>query len=103
MTPNQKGAIAEAAIAWQATKLGIGVLKPLGEGERYDLVLDLRPRLLRVQCKWRFGAARSSRYGCRPVAACVTVSFGRPTQSRRSTPSERTARNSTAAISSRYP
>jgi PD-(D/E)XK endonuclease len=28
------------------------VLKPLAEGERYDLVLDLRPRLLRVQCKW---------------------------------------------------
>ena|SRR5437588_7110560 len=52
MTPNQKGAIAEAAIAWQATKLGFGVLKPLAEGERYDLVLDLRPRLLRVQCKW---------------------------------------------------
>ena len=52
MTPNQKGAIAEAAIAWQATKLGFGVLKPLAEGERYYLVLDLRPRLLRVQCKW---------------------------------------------------
>jgi hypothetical protein len=40
------------AIASAATKLDIGVLKPLGEGERYDLVLDLRPRLLRVQCKW---------------------------------------------------
>jgi len=31
-------------------KLGIGVFRPLGD-ERYDLVLDLRPRLLRVQCK----------------------------------------------------
>ena len=35
-----------------AIKLGAGVLKPLTDGERYDLVFDLRPRLLRVQCKW---------------------------------------------------
>jgi hypothetical protein len=33
-------------------KLGIGVFKPISEGERYDLILDLRPRLVRVQCKW---------------------------------------------------
>jgi hypothetical protein len=32
-------------------KLGIGVCKALDD-ERYDLVLDLRPRLIRVQCKW---------------------------------------------------
>jgi hypothetical protein len=51
-TTNQKGAIAESAIACAATKLGFGVLKPLAEGERYDLVLDLRPTLVRVQCKW---------------------------------------------------
>ena len=52
LTPSQKGAIAETAFAAQATKLGLGVLRPLAEGERYDLVLDMRPRLLRVQCKW---------------------------------------------------
>jgi hypothetical protein len=52
LTPTRKGNIAEMAIAAAATKLDIGVLKPLGEGERYDLVLDMRPRLLRVQCKW---------------------------------------------------
>src|SRR3954454_6761952 len=52
LSSNQKGAIAEAAIALEATKMGFGVLKPWGDGERYDLVLDLRPRLLRVQCKW---------------------------------------------------
>jgi PD-(D/E)XK endonuclease len=50
MTTDQKGAIAEAAIALAAIKLGIGVFKPLGD-ERYDLILDLRPQLLRVQCK----------------------------------------------------
>ena len=30
---------------------GVGVCRPLGD-ERYDLILDLRPTLLRVQCKW---------------------------------------------------
>ena len=49
---DQKGAIAESAIAHAAIKLGFGVLKPLTDGDRYDLVFDLHPRLVRVQCKW---------------------------------------------------
>jgi PD-(D/E)XK nuclease superfamily protein len=49
---NHKGNIAEAAIAAAAIKLGIDVIKPLVEHTRYDLIFDLRPRLLRVQCKW---------------------------------------------------
>jgi hypothetical protein len=52
MTPDQKGSIAETAIVHAAVKLGIGVLKPVSDGERYDLVFDLRPRLIRIQCKW---------------------------------------------------
>ena len=51
LTTDQKGALAEQAIAFEALKRGIGVFRPLGD-ERYDLILDLRPRLLRVQCKW---------------------------------------------------
>lgn len=52
LTTDQKGAIAETAITHAAVKLGYGVLRPLTDGERYDLILDLRPRLVRVQCKW---------------------------------------------------
>ena len=52
MTPNEKGAIAEIAIAAAATKLGVRVLRPLADGGRYDLVFDLAGRLLKVQCKW---------------------------------------------------
>src|SRR6187200_1602445 len=52
MTTDQKGAIAEAAIALAAMKLGIDIYRPLGEGGRYDLILDVGSRLLRVQCKW---------------------------------------------------
>jgi hypothetical protein len=51
LTTNQKGLIAETAIIHECAKLGVGVAQPLDD-ERYDLILDLRPRLLRVQCKW---------------------------------------------------
>jgi PD-(D/E)XK endonuclease len=52
MTTDQKGAIAETAIAHAAAKLGIGVYRPLTEGGRYDLIFDAGATLLRVQCKW---------------------------------------------------
>jgi hypothetical protein len=51
LTTNQKGLIAETAIAHAAALAGIGVAKPFGD-ERYDLIFDLRYRLVRVQCKW---------------------------------------------------
>jgi hypothetical protein len=33
-------------------RLGLGVYRPVSDGERYDLIFDLRPCLMRVQCKW---------------------------------------------------
>jgi hypothetical protein len=47
LTPSQKGAAAEAAIAAMAIQLGLTVLRPLCEGRRFDL----EPDLLRVQRK----------------------------------------------------
>jgi hypothetical protein len=52
MLPGQKGALAEAAVVHAAVKLGISVFKPVHDGERYDLIFDLQPTLVRVQCKW---------------------------------------------------
>lgn len=49
---NHKGNVAELAIAAEAARLGLSVLKPLTEHERYDLVLGVAGKLLRVQCKW---------------------------------------------------
>jgi PD-(D/E)XK endonuclease len=66
MTTDQKGAIAEAAIALAAIRLGIGVFRPLGD-ERYDLIFDLRPRLVRVQCKW------ATRYGEIVAVRCYST------------------------------
>ena len=51
LTPSQRGAVAETAIAHAAVRLGIGVYRPVAEGGRYDLILDVGPRLIRVQCK----------------------------------------------------
>lgn len=51
LTPSQKGAVAEAAITAAVIQLGLTVLRPLCEGRRYDLIVDLEPALLRVQCK----------------------------------------------------
>ena len=50
--PNHLGNAAELAIAFEAAKLGLSVLMPWTEHERYDLVLGVGGRLLRVQCKW---------------------------------------------------
>jgi hypothetical protein len=52
LTPSQKGAAAEAAIAAAAIGIKLVVLRPLCDGGRYDLVIDTGARLLRVQCKW---------------------------------------------------
>jgi prevent-host-death family protein len=49
---NDKGNVAELAIAAEAADVGLSVLKPLTEHERYDLVLGIGGRLYRVQCKW---------------------------------------------------
>lgn len=71
--PNHKGNVAELAIATEAARLGLSVLKPLTEHERYDLAIDLGSRILRVQCKWathdgevvkiHVGRSRTSRRG----------------------------------------
>jgi hypothetical protein len=63
LTTDQKGAVAELAIATAAAELGVGVWSAYTV-ERYDLIFDLRPKLLRVQCKW------ASRYGDVIVVRC---------------------------------
>ena len=66
LSSTRKGAMAEASIAAAAIRLGYVVLRPLCEGGRYDLVIDLGGLLLRVQCKW---ASRRGRVLC---VRCIT-------------------------------
>ncbi len=77
---NQKGAIAEAAIALEAIKLGIPVLRPAAEHGRYDLALDLGRRIIRVQVKWasvREDVIKIAISGCRhsPVRGYVRSTY----------------------------
>src|SRR5947209_15502322 len=52
LTPSQRGAVAETAIAAHATRLGIEVYRPIAEGGRFDLVFVMRDgSLRRIQCK----------------------------------------------------
>lgn len=50
--PNHKGNVAELAIAKEAAMLGLSVFAPMTEHGRYDLIIGVKDRLLRVQCKW---------------------------------------------------
>jgi hypothetical protein len=59
LTTNQKGFIAEQAVILECARRASPVSRPLDD-QRYDLVLDLGSRLLRVQCKWQCEIARSS-------------------------------------------
>ena len=52
LTTNQKGAIAEAMVIAEATKLGIVAYRPVSDGGRADLILEAGDRLLRTQVKW---------------------------------------------------
>jgi hypothetical protein len=64
LTTDQKGSIAELAVVHHAARLGVGVLWPLTDGHRYDLVFDIDGRLFRVQCKF------ANRYGDVVVVRC---------------------------------
>jgi hypothetical protein len=52
LTTHQKGNIAEHAVVYQATKLGIDVYRPVGEGGRCAMLFYLEGGFVRVQCKW---------------------------------------------------
>ena len=52
LSTNQKGAIAEAMVIAEAAKLGVVAYRPMSEGGRADLILEVGPRLLRTQVKW---------------------------------------------------
>jgi PD-(D/E)XK nuclease superfamily protein len=69
---NQKGAIAETAIAHAAVRAGFEVYRPIAEGGRFDLIFVLPSgSLSRVQCKWANlvgGAVAVRLFSCRRAA-----------------------------------
>src|SRR5687768_3815654 len=59
--PNQRGDIAEAAIAYEAMRLGVEVFRPAADHSRCDMVFGIGGGLYRVQCK---SASRSGEVIC---------------------------------------
>jgi len=60
LTRKQRGEMAEAAFVVKVAGMGYEVSKPWGESSRYDLVVDVGGRLVRVQVK---SAHRAGEYG----------------------------------------
>jgi prevent-host-death family protein len=52
MNSNAKGDVAEQAIVFEAVRLGVPILRPVGEHGRCDLAFDIANRIWRAQCKW---------------------------------------------------
>ena len=73
LSPTEKGAIAELAIAHAAAEAGIVVSRPMVEGRRYDLIFDVGGELLRVQCKW---ARRRGDVVCVRLVSCRHTPHG---------------------------
>jgi hypothetical protein len=63
LSSSRKGAVAEAEISAALIRLDLVVMRPMCEGSRYDLVVDVGGRLLRLQCKWapRHGGVLTTR------------------------------------------
>lgn len=51
MNSKQKGNITELETMLAFIKLGYNVLTPYGDCERYDFVVDIKGKFIRVQCK----------------------------------------------------
>ncbi len=54
MSTKLKGDVAEQAVILKLLKLGLGVSKPIGDRLPYDLVVDIKGKLLKLQvkCAW---------------------------------------------------
>jgi hypothetical protein len=71
MTTNQKGSIAEAAIALAALKLGVEVYRPVAEGGRFDMILAPGAKLIRLQCKWASRRGEVLIVSCQSARRCA--------------------------------
>jgi hypothetical protein len=60
-----KGRVTEAAVLKAFISSGRPVLVPFGEGQSYDLAVDLSPGVLRVQCKTARPCPGGLMFNCR--------------------------------------
>src|SRR6059058_6236090 len=66
MPQPSRGDAAEAAVLYAFVKRNLNVLVPFGDGQPYDLVVDLTGgKFLRVQCKTAWPDDGCMRFNCR--------------------------------------
>ena len=70
-SPNIKGNVAELEIVMAAVRLGIPVLRPIGEHGRSDLAFEIGDRLWRVQCKWASRRGQTLIVSCESARRCA--------------------------------
>jgi len=76
-TWTKQGDIGEARAIYEYTKLGYGVLKPLNDSMKYDLVIDIEGHLKKVQVKTTTSVSPEGNY----VANLKTSGGNRSSQS----------------------
>ncbi|WP_135820427.1 group I intron-associated PD-(D/E)XK endonuclease [Halostella litorea] len=65
MNPSRRGDETEAVLLQRLLSSGVSVSVPFGDSDRYDLIVDERGELYRVQCKtgnWVNGTVRFNLY-----------------------------------------
>ena len=51
INPKQVGEVSEANIIAALMNKGYSISKPIGDNQRYDLIIDIESKLYRIQCK----------------------------------------------------
>jgi hypothetical protein len=64
MRPKEIGELSEANIVVHLLRLGFVILRPLSEISRYDYVLHIEDRFIRIQCKTGRLRSGSVRFSC---------------------------------------
>jgi len=71
----RRGEFGEAAFLRKAASMGFGVSKPWGDSDRYDLVVDVGGRMLRVQVKSAHRLCGGGGKGYNIRARCRAASY----------------------------
>ncbi len=69
----RQGEIAEAGFVHKAMKMGLTVLKPVGDSERFDFVVNRGRKFVRVQVR---SSQTMSRWKMYSVASCYKINHG---------------------------
>ncbi len=62
MTNKTKGELVEQIVITELMKLGVVVSKPVGDNQPYDILIDYKDRIYKVQIRTAYKTTKSSLY-----------------------------------------